>query len=306
MEQCKQKVNKDDETLQLPFFTMPQMFRQQVQIWVKPVHGQCVFIVKRMFCLCFSLISWKSNQSRSVFVSLFLFFYCLWLTILCQTLVLKCSRFYNVFGSGASHGIHSQLMTQAAAFNKWRKIGLLQGAGTNLSTWFYSMHQFLWMRLVLKAAIHNPNFTHLPKNWCVEDAIKGRCFLKGIILSPMICFSSTDGSLLLWFSWSINKQGLLFSQESWWCFVEIASTVGWWRLVWSNEWYWNCWEWQQMGWNFWREYYTEQKDEVLRQVCCWFISYILFLALINVSGICLVTTIMMIIYPWRWHQLCLV
>ena len=88
-----------------------------------------------------------------------------------QLLVLKCCRLYNVFGSGASHGIYAQFIAQAAAYNNGKKIGLLRGAGTRFATWFYAMHRALRMKPALKATIHNPSFSSLSKNDHVAAAI---------------------------------------------------------------------------------------------------------------------------------------
>lgn len=66
----------------------------------------------------------------------------------------------------------TQFMAQAAAFINGKKIGLLQGAGTHFVTWFYSMHQLLWQKAALKATMHYPDFTHLTKNYKVEEAVK--------------------------------------------------------------------------------------------------------------------------------------
>ncbi len=63
--------------------------------------------------------------------------------ILFHNLILKTCRLYNVFGYGASHGIHAQFMTHASALNNGKRIGLLRGAGTRFATWFYAMHRLL-------------------------------------------------------------------------------------------------------------------------------------------------------------------
>ncbi len=95
---------------------------------------------------------------------------------------MKCCRLYNVFGSGASHGVYAQFIAQAAAFNHG-KIGLLHGAGTRFATLFYAMHRALRMKPALKASIHNPSFASLSKHDHVTAAIvdiKDEVFWKAI------------------------------------------------------------------------------------------------------------------------------
>ncbi len=150
---------------------VPLMCKQLAQSSVPLFQEQCVFIVVSMCCLFFSPISANSNQFRLV-CPIFLSLLLICLTPSLQTIVLKCCRLYNVFRLGASHGIHAQFMTQATAFNNGRKIGLLRGSGTWFATWSYSMHQLLQQKVALKATIHYSDFTHLTKNWQVEDAIK--------------------------------------------------------------------------------------------------------------------------------------
>ena len=56
-----------------------------------------------------------------------------------KILILKTCRMYNVFGSGANHGIYAQFMAQSALSNSGRAVGLLRGAGTRMALWFYAM-----------------------------------------------------------------------------------------------------------------------------------------------------------------------
>ena len=51
-----------------------------------------------------------------------------------ETLIAKCCRLYNVFGSGASHGAHAQFIAQSAIANKGRRVGLLRGATTRMAS----------------------------------------------------------------------------------------------------------------------------------------------------------------------------
>ncbi len=60
--------------------------------------------------------------------------------------ILKTCRLYNVFGSGANHAIHAQLIAQSALANKGKQIGLLRGAGTRFASWFYAMMRLLHLK----------------------------------------------------------------------------------------------------------------------------------------------------------------
>ncbi len=66
-----------------------------------------------------------------------------------------------MFGSGASHRIHAQFMTQASALNNGKRIGLLRGAGTRFSTWFYAMHHLLRQKRALFATVYSSAFQTL-------------------------------------------------------------------------------------------------------------------------------------------------
>ena len=75
-----------------------------------------------------------------------------------QPLIHKICRLYNVFGSGASHGIYAQFMEQSREHNNGRAIGLLRGAGTRMASWFYAMHRALRLRGALMSTIHQAKF----------------------------------------------------------------------------------------------------------------------------------------------------
>ena len=60
----------------------------------------------------------KPIQVSPIFLLFFSFQYLTYL----QLLVLKCCRLYNVFGSGASHGIYTQFIVQAATYNNGKKL----------------------------------------------------------------------------------------------------------------------------------------------------------------------------------------
>ena len=68
---------------------------------------------------------------------------------------------YNVFSSGASHGIYAQFMEQSTQANKGRPITLLCGSGTRMGLWFYAMHRVLRLKKALLATIFQPKFTEL-------------------------------------------------------------------------------------------------------------------------------------------------
>jgi hypothetical protein len=77
---------------------------------------------------------------------------------------------YNVFSSGARHGIYAQFITQSDLSNK-RRIGLLRGAGTRFGTWFYAMIRVVRLQLPLKDTIHTPQFRELDLNQSARQAI---------------------------------------------------------------------------------------------------------------------------------------
>ncbi len=103
----------------------------------------------------------------------------------CQQLALKAYRLYNIFGSGANHAIHAQFMAQASIFNDGRKIGLLRGAGTGFTTWFYAMDRLLRLKRALKVTIHGAAFEAVANNarvvLAVED-IEDEVFWKSIFV----------------------------------------------------------------------------------------------------------------------------
>jgi hypothetical protein len=89
-----------------------------------------------------------------------------------QILILKACRLYNVFGSGANHGIYAQFMAQSALVNKGCKVGLLRGAGTRMALWFYAMMCILRLKQPLTATIHQQKFVHLNLNGSVRAAVQ--------------------------------------------------------------------------------------------------------------------------------------
>ena len=79
---------------------------------------------------------------------------------------------YNVFGSGANHGIYAQFMSQSALANGGRKVGLLRGAGTRMALWFYAMMRLLRLKQPLRATIHQHKFVDLSVNDSVRAAVR--------------------------------------------------------------------------------------------------------------------------------------
>ena len=65
---------------------------------------------------------------------------------------------YNVFGSGASHGIHAQFIEQSKEHNGGRSLNLLRGTDVRMASWFYSMHRLLRLRAPLMSTIHQAKF----------------------------------------------------------------------------------------------------------------------------------------------------
>ena len=114
--------------------------------------------------------------------------------------MLKACRLYNVFGSSAIHGIYAQFLAQAAIHNNGKKIGLLRGAGTRFSTWFYAMMRVLHHKDTLKSTIHTLKFRDLVKNDKIRGAvmdIENEVFFKAFVHFAACCIPCTkDASLL--------------------------------------------------------------------------------------------------------------
>jgi hypothetical protein len=67
-------------------------------------------------------------------------------------------RLYNVFSSGASHGIYAIFIGQSVIANNGKAIGLLRGASSRMATFFYGGWRTLHLEHVLKATIHQHEF----------------------------------------------------------------------------------------------------------------------------------------------------
>lgn len=78
---------------------------------------------------------------------------------------------YNVFSSGASHGIYAQFIEQSTIANNGRPISLLRGSGTRMGLWFYAMHRLLRLKKALVATIFQPKFTELKHNARCAQAV---------------------------------------------------------------------------------------------------------------------------------------
>ncbi len=100
-------------------------------------------------------------------------------------MILKTCRLYNVFRSGANHGIYAQFMAQSAIANKGRTVNLLQGAGTQMALWFYAKVHLLRLRQPLAATIHQQKIVDLNLNNSVRAAandVKDNKFWKCVYL----------------------------------------------------------------------------------------------------------------------------
>ena len=86
-------------------------------------------------------------------------FNCIW-SLICslflETLIVKCCRLYNVFGSGACHGAHAKFIAQSSIANRGRRVGLLCGVRHKDS---------------LKSTIHTLKFGDLVKNDKTRSAV---------------------------------------------------------------------------------------------------------------------------------------
>jgi hypothetical protein len=89
-----------------------------------------------------------------------------------KILILKTCRMYNVFGSGANHGIYAQFMAQSALSKSGRAVRLLRGAGTRMALWFYAMIRLLLVRKALTATIHQQKFADLSVKENVAAAVR--------------------------------------------------------------------------------------------------------------------------------------
>jgi len=89
-----------------------------------------------------------------------------------KALITRACRLYNIFGSGAMHAPHAQLIAQSKLFNGGIEVGLLRGASTRMATWFYALFRLLRMRVVLEATIHHANFRGVHKNDRMKKAIE--------------------------------------------------------------------------------------------------------------------------------------
>ena len=126
------------------------------------------------------------------------------ITTFTQILVLKACRLYNVFGSGATHSMHAQLMTQSACDNDGRKIGPVRGAGTRMASWFYAMIRLLHLRTTFLACINQAKFRALvlrPKERLAVFDISNTVFWKAMytllraVFPALWCLRFCDGKI---------------------------------------------------------------------------------------------------------------
>ena len=61
---------------------------------------------------------------------------------------------YNVFGSGAAHGISEQFIQQSGVHNNRNRIGIIRGAVTRFATYFYVMMRLVCLQDPVLATIH--------------------------------------------------------------------------------------------------------------------------------------------------------
>ncbi len=134
-----------------------------------------------------------------------------------QILILKASRLYNVFGSGANHRIYAQFMAQSALANKDHKVGLLRGAGTRMALWLYAMMRLLCLKQPLTATIHQQKFVHLNLNDSVRAAVQDinedkfwKCIYFYFVRFPLLsdCFVTAIKASRQWIKYSSYPTGL--------------------------------------------------------------------------------------------------
>ncbi len=96
-----------------------------------------------------------------------------------------------MFGSGANHEIHMQLMTQASSMNNGKWIGLLRRAGTMFATWFYAIHCLLCQKKALLETVGSPYFATLAqyaKTALAVQVIERSQFWKAVHFLPRAVF----------------------------------------------------------------------------------------------------------------------
>ena len=96
---------------------------------------------------------------------------CLSPTNTMQRMILMDCRLYNVFGSGASHGIYALFQAHAALHNDGKSFGLLRGTSIRMASWFIAMERSLWQRGALLSLVHDPQYVcfHIVKT---EDKVR--------------------------------------------------------------------------------------------------------------------------------------
>ena len=78
-----------------------------------------------------------------------------------QRMILRECRLYNVYGSGASHGIYALFQAHAALHNDGKYFGLLRGCSTRMASWFLAMQRSLRQRSALTSLVHDPKYAVL-------------------------------------------------------------------------------------------------------------------------------------------------
>ncbi len=152
------KVNKfgiDDRTTDVYFFDGASNIQKAGQILCQIFPRAHWFHGGKHVLSLFSVNSQSWRQSR--------FQYCIFCVWQCCKAD-KSSSPFNVFGSGANHGIHLQLMTHALAVNNGKKVGLLRGAEIWFATWFYTPHSLLCQKKDMLETVHSIYFATLAYN----------------------------------------------------------------------------------------------------------------------------------------------
>ena len=96
------------------------------------------------------------------FVSFSMILLCCLTFKLLQILIIRVCSIYNVFGSGAAHGIDAKLIQHSGVHNNGKRIGLLRGAITRFATYFYSIMRLVHLQAPQLATIHQDTVYDLP------------------------------------------------------------------------------------------------------------------------------------------------
>ena len=92
-------------------------------------------------------------------------------------------RLYNVFSSGASHGIYALFIKHSTLHNNGKAKGLVRGASNRFATWFIAMWNSLTQRGTLISLVHDPLYAKLDivkeeRTLCATKDVKNYKFWK--------------------------------------------------------------------------------------------------------------------------------